>query len=143
MIKARSNYKQEVLDQGVIARGSMKQCFYIYDRTLQGTTLDSPLPAFAFELLFTIMGQTVPVSPQAVFDGVNIDDRPSHIGWVTYDPTIEALGTNSCFVKVEYWDAPDRYYKLNTQENYMSQSRFLRLFLRETSLDALIPASEM
>lgn len=144
MIKRRSNYRQEILEQGVIARGSMKQAFFIYSRTLQATTLDEPTPSFAFgEPLFTIMGQTDPIGPEEVFDGINTDDKPSHIGWTTYDPDIEKLGKNSCFIKTEYWGSTDRYYKLILQENYKSQSRFLKLYLRETALSDLIPAAAM
>lgn len=143
MIKKRSNYRQETLEQGFITRGSMKQVFYIYSRSLQPGTPDNPSPSFGFgSPLFTVMGQTVPVSPEAVFDGINIDDKPSHIGWVTYDPAIEALGTNTCFVQVEY-NSGNRYYKLSKQENYMSQDRFLKLWLRETGLNDLVPAQAM
>src|SRR5271157_2635566 len=134
--KIRGNVEFHTPASGRILQGSFKHFITIYTRQMSGTSLDNPDPEEILTTVYSTMGRVEVISPAKRFDGINTEnDVTNVIINCNYDSSVFQEDLNTLFVDVEFNQFPgdqSRRYKLLKPENYMEESRFLRLYCMES-----------
>lgn len=142
MIKNAGHRAYKFIDKEYIAQGAMTQLFTIKQRAVLPTDINNKIatvsltPVTSVGTAGQIMGRLEIMKPSTRFEGVNIKNEATHIGYTTWDRSTFKLDYSKLFIEVEY-PYGNRLFKVLAIEDYSEMQKFIRYFLKETGYSSL------
>jgi hypothetical protein len=130
-----ANCVKTLFNREVLCAGTMDDFITIYNRELQGTSLDGEQAKPQFTEVSTAMGKLEARNPTQRFDGIVINNAITHAVYIPFTQQIYELDRNTLFV--EYESTRNRWFKLLSIMNLGEQDEYLALMVKETGFVGL------
>ncbi len=118
-----------------LCSGDLRDEIEILLRALGTPGPNDTVPPLTLTLVKLVFCGTVTVSGTARFDGVNIEDRPTHIFTARYDVDIEGLETANNFIRFK-----GRLFRITRVKNNDEEDYFLDIHCTERGIDTQLAA---
>lgn len=129
--------RYKVITRDLVTQGSLNQLFIMQQRAVLPTSINNKIatklltPVTSVGNAGYMMGRLEIARPTTRFEGVNINEKVTHIGYTTWDRDVFQLDYNKIFIEVEF-PYGNRIFKVLSIEDYSEMQKFIRYYLKET-----------
>jgi hypothetical protein len=114
----------------IVITGDQRNYVHILQRVLNETTIGQIEPTVSFTEIWACFAKIETIKPTVRFDGVTIEDMPTHICILPFYQVVFDLDLNTLFIKDD--KTVPRYYKLKSIEDIGNQNQFIEIYMKET-----------